>query len=203
VRFNHVARVIARVWLEIAVCGLKRSTAIIAVNVARKSFCQRTTTFDRRERLKTLALAFAAATLLMASCSTDYQPLESRAPVVRKADTALAKSWMAWTSGLPANRPGNIRCWASSTTKDCKPHSRCRDTITMSPPKLSKPEEMGQSKRTATAKLPPSSVIRPRPVPAQQARMARATLPSVTIPGRRARPVGPRRRNIIRPDSWW
>jgi len=41
--------------------------------------------------LGTHALAFAAATLLVASCSTDYQPLESRAPVVREGGSGTRK----------------------------------------------------------------------------------------------------------------
>src|SRR4029077_19481963 len=53
------------------------------------------------------ALAFAAATLLMASCSTDYQPLESRAPVVKEGGYGTRKvvdGVDIWTSGEPPRK---------------------------------------------------------------------------------------------------
>src|SRR6266446_4726270 len=57
--------------------------------------------------LGTCALAFAAATLLVASCSTDYQPLESRAPVVREGGYGTRKvvdGVDIWTSGEPPRK---------------------------------------------------------------------------------------------------
>jgi hypothetical protein len=50
---------------------------------------------------------FAAAALLMASCSTDYQPLESRAPVVRQGGYGTRKvvdGVDIWTSGEPPRK---------------------------------------------------------------------------------------------------
>jgi hypothetical protein len=57
--------------------------------------------------MKILALAFAATTLLVASCSTDYQPLESRAPVVRQGGYGTRKvvdGVDIWTTGEPARK---------------------------------------------------------------------------------------------------
>jgi hypothetical protein len=57
--------------------------------------------------LGTCALTFAAAALLVASCSTDYQPLESRAPVVREGGYGTRKvvdGVDIWTSGEPPRK---------------------------------------------------------------------------------------------------
>src|SRR4029077_15922756 len=57
--------------------------------------------------LGTYALTFAAATLLVASCSTDYQSMESRAPVVREGGYGTRKvvdGVDIWTSGEPPRK---------------------------------------------------------------------------------------------------
>jgi hypothetical protein len=57
--------------------------------------------------LGTCALAFAVATLLLASCSTDYQPLESRTPVVREGGYGTRKvvdGVDIWTTGEPPRK---------------------------------------------------------------------------------------------------
>ncbi len=57
--------------------------------------------------MKTLALAFAAAALLVAGCSTEYQPLESRAPVVREGGYGTRKvvdGVDIWTTGEPPRK---------------------------------------------------------------------------------------------------
>ena len=61
----------------------------------------------KTNRLGTCALAFAAATLLVASCSTDYQSLESRAPVVREGGYGTRKvvdGVDIWTTGEPPRK---------------------------------------------------------------------------------------------------
>jgi len=55
----------------------------------------------------TCALTFATATLLLASCSTDYQPLEARAPVVRQGGYGTRKvvdGVDIWTTGEPPRK---------------------------------------------------------------------------------------------------
>jgi hypothetical protein len=57
--------------------------------------------------MKTPALAFAAATLLLASCSTEYQPLESRAPVIKEGGYGTRKvedGLDIWTTGEPPRK---------------------------------------------------------------------------------------------------
>jgi hypothetical protein len=57
--------------------------------------------------MKTLALTFAATTLLVTGCSTDYQPLESRAPVVREGGYGTRKvvdGVDIWTTGEPPRK---------------------------------------------------------------------------------------------------
>ena len=57
--------------------------------------------------MKILALTFAATTLLVASCSTEYQPLESRAPVVREGGYGTRKvvdGVDIWTTGEPPRK---------------------------------------------------------------------------------------------------
>src|SRR5262245_8722804 len=57
--------------------------------------------------MKILAFVFAAAAMLFASCSTDYQPLESRAPVVREGGYGTRKvvdGVDVWTTGEPPRK---------------------------------------------------------------------------------------------------
>ena len=57
--------------------------------------------------MKILALVCAAGTLLVAGCSTDYQPLESRAPIVREGGSGTRKvvdGVDIWTSGEPPRK---------------------------------------------------------------------------------------------------
>ena len=57
--------------------------------------------------MKILALVFVATTLFVASCSTDYQPLESRAPVVREGGYGTRKvvdGVDIWTTGEPPRK---------------------------------------------------------------------------------------------------
>jgi hypothetical protein len=57
--------------------------------------------------MKTLALQIAAATLLVAGCSTDYQPLESRVPVVKEGGYGTRKvvdGVDIWTTGEPPRK---------------------------------------------------------------------------------------------------